>query len=109
MSGWRLRDRVEPALGRAKLKRLLLHGLRRTFGTLAVQAFPLTDVKAYMGHADIHTTMLYVHHMPQADAAEKLTRLVSTVEALPSLQFRDTVGTKFAARRSRLTRDPASS
>ena len=28
-------------------------------------AFPLSDVKAYMGHADIATTMLYVHHVPQ--------------------------------------------
>jgi integrase len=44
-----------------------------SFGTLAVQVFPLTDVKAYMGHADIATTMIYVHHVPQVDAAEKLS------------------------------------
>ena len=44
------------------------HDLRHTFGTLAVQVFPLTDVKAYMGHADIATTMIYVHHVPQVDA-----------------------------------------
>jgi hypothetical protein len=70
------------------------HDLRHTFGTLAVQAFPLTDVKAFMGHADIQTTMLYVHHVPQADAAEKLSRLVSAtsnVVALPVLgHVRDT-------------------
>jgi integrase len=47
--------------------------LRHSFGTLAVQVFPLTDVKAYMGHADIATTMIYVHHVPQVDAAEKLS------------------------------------
>jgi integrase len=34
------------------------HDLRHTFGTIAVQAFPLSDVQAYMDHADIHTTML---------------------------------------------------
>ena len=52
------------------------HDLRHTFGTLAVQAFSLTDVKAFMGHADIQTTMIYAHHVPQHDAAERLTELL---------------------------------
>jgi hypothetical protein len=42
-----------------------------------VQAFPLTDVKAFMGHANIQTTMIYIHHVPQHDAADKLSRLLS--------------------------------
>jgi integrase len=50
------------------------HDLRHTFRTLAVQVLPLSDVKAYIGHADIATTMIYVHHVPQLDAAEKLSR-----------------------------------
>ena len=70
----RLRRRFQAALERAGLKRLRLHDLRHTFGTLAVQAFPLTDVKAFMGHADITTTMIYVHHVPQNDAADKSAR-----------------------------------
>ena len=37
-----------------------------------MQAFPLTDVKAFMGHADIQTTMVYIHHVPQHDAADGL-------------------------------------
>jgi len=41
-----------------------------------VQVFPLSDVKAYMGHADIQTTMVYVHHVPADDAAERLSRAV---------------------------------
>ncbi len=41
-----------------------------------MQAFALSDVKAYMGHADIQTTMRYVHHVPQHDAAEQLTKLL---------------------------------
>lgn len=57
----------------AGLKHLRFHDLRHSFGTLAVQVFPLTDVKAYMGHADIATTMIYVHHVPRVDAAEKLS------------------------------------
>ena len=56
-----------------RLEAIRFHDLRHTFGTLAVQAFPLSDVKAYMGHADIATTMIYVHHVPQFDAAERLT------------------------------------
>lgn len=43
-------------------KALVFHDLRHTFGTIAVQAFPLSDVQAFMGHADIETTMTYVHH-----------------------------------------------
>jgi integrase len=30
-----------------------------------------------MGHADIQTTMLYVHHVPQHDAADKLSAALS--------------------------------
>jgi len=62
------------------------HDLRHTFGTLAVRVFPLTDVKAFMGHADIQTTMLYVHHVPQHDAADKLSAALSAeVSAGPGL------------------------
>jgi integrase len=65
---------------RAKNDPIVFHDLRHTFGTLAVQAFPLSDVKAMMGHADISTTMIYVHHVPQTDAAARLTALLDTGE-----------------------------
>jgi integrase len=78
---WRLRRRFHAALAKAKLPRLRLHDLRHTFGTIAVQAFALSDVKAYMGHADIATTMIYVHHVPQDDAADKLTKVVAGAES----------------------------
>jgi integrase len=52
------------------------HDLRHTFGTLAVQAWPLHDVQGYMGHQHIATTMLYVHHQPRLSAAAELTRLI---------------------------------
>jgi integrase len=44
-----MRRRFYAALDAAGLPRIRFHDLRHTFGTLAVQAFPLTDVKAYMG------------------------------------------------------------
>lgn len=78
-----MRDWLYAALAAARIDRdrgtgklFVFHDLRHTFGTLAVQAFPLSDVQAYMGHADIATTMIYVHHTPQHDAAERLTALV---------------------------------
>jgi integrase len=45
----KLRRRYYAALERAKLQRLNFHSLRHTFGTVAVQAFPLTDVKRVRG------------------------------------------------------------
>ncbi len=78
-----LRRRFYEALDRAGLgylrkKRMSIrfHDLRHTFGTLAVQAWPVTDVKAFMGQADLQTTMRYVHHVPQHDAADRLERVV---------------------------------
>jgi len=77
-----LRRRFKTALVAAELQPMRLHDLRHTFGTIAVQAFPLSDVKAYMGHSNIETTMLYVHHVPQHDAADKLSALVTGAQSM---------------------------
>lgn len=73
------------ALKRAGLRQVKFHGLRHSFGTIAVQAFPLSDVQAWMGHADIQTTMRYVHYVPKQDAAQRLGRLVSAENLAPKL------------------------
>lgn len=73
-----LRRRFAHALARAGLRRIRFHDLRHSFGTLAVQAFPLSDVQAYMGHADVQPTMVYVHFVPKVDAADRLSQLVSS-------------------------------
>lgn len=52
---------------------LRFHDLRHTFGTLAVQVWPLVDVQAYLGHANISTTMIYAHHVPKRGAADALS------------------------------------
>ena len=80
-SGDRLRRRFETALEDAGLPPMRPHDLRDTFGTLAVQVFPLLDVQVLMGHADIATTMIYRHHVPQHDAADKLGKLVETTSS----------------------------
>ena len=55
----------------------MFHDLRYTFGTLGAAGVPTHDLQAYMGHADIQTTMIYVHHVPKAAAAAELSRAVS--------------------------------
>lgn len=79
-----LRRRFYAARERAGVKPIRFHDLRHTFGTLAVQVFPLSNVKAYMGHADVATTMIYVHHVPQLDAAAKLSRALAGAGMLAS-------------------------
>jgi integrase len=69
-------DAAELGDRRTKDDPIVFHDLRHTFGTLAVEAWPLHDVQAYMGHADIQTTMIYVHHTPKTAAADALTRIV---------------------------------
>jgi integrase len=89
------------ALKRAGLRAVKFHGLRHSFGTLAVQAFPLSDVQAWMGHADIQTTMRYVHHVPKHDAAQRLGRLLDGDDVAPNL------APKARVRRSRESIDHA--
>jgi integrase len=47
-----LRRRFWKALDRAGLKRVRLHDPRHSYGSLAVRAYRLDEVRAYMGHAD---------------------------------------------------------
>ena len=58
-------------------KPLVFHELRHTFSTLAVQAFALSDVRAYIGprgHPDHHALRA---HVPQHDAADEVAQLVA--------------------------------
>lgn len=79
-----MRDGLYEAMRKAGVSRdrgtgkpFVFHDLRHSAGTLMVQVFPLSDVKGYLGHADVATTMIYVHHVPQHDAADKLGALVA--------------------------------
>ena len=69
-----MRRRYAAALKRAGLRRVRFHDLRHCFGSVAVRAFPLSDVQAMLGHAHITTTMRYVHHRPGADDADRLSQ-----------------------------------
>ena len=67
--------RYKTALRRAGLRELRFHDLRHTFGTQAVaQGATLVQVQAWMGHADIRTTMAYQHYAARDDEADLLDR-----------------------------------
>jgi integrase len=79
-----LRKRFYEALKAAELGHLrekddpiVFHDLRHTFGTLAARTWELPKVQGYMGHADIQTTMIYVHHIPQTSDADALSSAVA--------------------------------
>ncbi len=59
---------------RAKEDPIVFHDLRHTFGTTcAAKGIDLRRIQAWMGHADIQTTMRYLHYVPQHDDAARLT------------------------------------
>jgi integrase-like protein len=63
----------------------VFHDLRHTFGTIAVRIRRVPEVQGYMGHADIKTTMGYVHHVPRYSAAKEMTKAVRQIAGLPDV------------------------
>ena len=59
----------------AGVRALRFHDLRHTFGTQAIASGAhVMDVKEWMGHRHLSTTMRYVHHRPRHEAAARLGR-----------------------------------
>jgi integrase len=73
LDGSALRRRYHSTLDAAKLRRLRFHDLRHTFGSLSINVASIVQVQAWMGHADIQTTMRYLHHKSRADDAQLLS------------------------------------
>jgi len=72
IDGSALRRRFVLGRQAAGLRPLRFHDLRHTFGSLAINRASIVQVQAWMGHADIKTTMRYLHHKSRADEAEIL-------------------------------------
>ncbi|MGZ4263459.1 MAG: tyrosine-type recombinase/integrase [Solirubrobacteraceae bacterium] len=79
LDGSALRRRSKDALDRAGLRRLRFHDLRHTFGTRMIGKADIRRVQEWMGHADIQTTMKYLHYAPHEEDA----RLVAEAFRLP--------------------------
>lgn len=81
LDGGSVTRRYEQARDRARAKdstmpKLGFRELRDTFGTLCVaNGENLLAIQHWMGHADIKTTMRYLHHAPRADDAARLTAI----------------------------------
>jgi integrase len=77
IDGSALRRRYIADLKATELRFLRFHDLRHTFGSLAINRASIVQVQAWMGHADIKTTMRYLHHRSRADDAQLLSRAFS--------------------------------
>ena len=69
LDGSALRRRYTAALKRAGLRPLRFHDLRHTFGTRMIAKADIRRVQEWMGHADIQTTMKYLHYAPREEDA----------------------------------------
>lgn len=66
------RDRARKA--DPEIPMLRLHDLRHTYGSIAARSgLDVVWIKATMGHANVKTTMRYLHHRPAAADAARLT------------------------------------
>jgi integrase len=70
LDGRALRRRYDSALKRAGLRKLRFHDLRHTFGTRMIAKADIRRVQEWMGHADIQTTMKYLHYAPRSEDAQ---------------------------------------
>ena len=68
-----LRKRYKSAQGAAGLRGLTFHDLRHTFGTLAINRADPVSVQHWMGHANLQTTMRYLHFRQRQDEADLLS------------------------------------
>jgi integrase len=69
LDGSALRRRYSAALQPAGLRPLRFHDLRHTFGTRMIAKADIRRVQEWMGHADVQTTMRYLHYVPRPDDA----------------------------------------
>jgi integrase len=84
VDGSALRRRYAAALKRAGLRPLRFHDLRHTFGTRMIAKADIRRVQEWMGHADIQTTMRYLHYAPRGDEAELVAEAFELDAPLPS-------------------------
>ena len=89
LDGSALRRRYKEALARAGLRSLRFHDLRHTFGTRMIAKADIRRVQEWMGHADIQTTMRYLHYAPREEDA----RLVAEAFRVDGLSAEDAQAT----------------
>ncbi|MBV9362597.1 MAG: site-specific integrase [Solirubrobacterales bacterium] len=81
LDGDALSSRYERALATAGLRRLRFHDLRHTFGTRMIREADIRRVQEWMGHADIQTTMKYLHYESREEDAQLVARAFAIATA----------------------------
>jgi integrase/recombinase XerC len=95
LPGTPLGERFTAARDAAGVTPITFHGLRHTFGTtLARAGWPVGDIQAMMGHADIATTQIYMHYAPRHDQAARIAAAFSAGD--PRTPQSGTTGTNVA-------------
>jgi integrase len=84
LDGSALRRRYAAALRRAGLRPPRFHALRHTFGARMIAKADIRRVQEWMGHADIQTTMRYLHYAPKERDAALVAEAFALAPALPS-------------------------
>ena len=79
-----LRRRYYEALKAADIAHLRFHDLRHTFGTRMIAKADVRHVQEWMGHADIQTTMKYLHYAPRAEDAALVAEAFGGTSADPA-------------------------
>jgi integrase len=93
LDGSALSKRYRAALQRAALRPLRFHDLRHTFGTRVIGVADIRRVQEWMGHANVQTTMQYLHYVPRPQDAA----LVGEAFATNLARRHDTVEPTFDA------------
>jgi integrase len=89
LDGSALRRRYKVALVAAGLRQLRFHDLRHTFGTRMIAKADIRRVQEWMGHADIQTTMRYLHYAPRSEDARLVAEAFALEEPAPELTRTD--------------------
>jgi integrase len=85
MCGMMMYRHFKADVARASLPEIRFHDLRHSFGTQAAKRFPIHEVQAMMGHANISTTMRYLHYVEDPRAAATLSALWAADDAPASV------------------------
>jgi integrase len=83
LDGSALRRRYKAALKAAGLRELRFHDLRHTFGTRMIAKADIRRLQEWMGHADVQTTMRYLHYAPRSEDAALVAEAFALSEPAP--------------------------
>jgi integrase len=72
---------------------IVFHDTRHTFGTMCAGAgIDLRRIQSWMGHAEIQTTMRYLHYVPAHDDAARLTAAFTPETVHPTVHRTGVIG-----------------